>query len=124
MANIVLSGYGPRYEKLLKLVPSSFSKMDLDDILKIHFGENPGNDVKIWVKGTNLKSMTELGKQLKKQIIENNNLDMIIVDEFSPNINLPSFQILMTKDGVMTFFQRSEDLNTFLLNKFIAHMEL
>jgi hypothetical protein len=35
MANIVLSGSGPRYEKLLKLVPSSFSKMDLDDILKI-----------------------------------------------------------------------------------------
>lgn len=67
MANIVLSGSGPRYEKLLKLVPSSFSKMDLDDILKIHFGENPGNDVKVWVRGTSLKSMTELGNQLKNK---------------------------------------------------------
>ena len=99
--------------------------MDLeDDILKIHFGENPDQDSKVWVRGTTLKSMTELGEQLKRQIKENNNLDMIIVDEFSPNINLPSFQILITRDGVITFFQRSEDLNTFLINKFISHMEL
>ena len=68
--------------------------------------------------------MTELGNELKKQISENNNLDMIIIDDFSPNINLPSFQILITKDGVITFFQRSEDLNTFLINKFTSHMEL
>ena len=125
MASVVLSGSGPRYQKLLNHVPSNFSKMSLeDDILKIHFGENPDKDTKVWVRGTTIKSMTELGEQLKRQIKENINLDMIIVDEFSPNINLPSFQILITRDGVITFFQRSEDLNTFLINKFISHMEL
>ena len=125
MASVVLSGYGPRFERLSKLVPTPFSKMDVDDdILKVHFGDKPDKDVKVWVKGTSLKSMTELGNELKKQISENNNLDMIIIDDFSPNINLPSFQILITKDGVITFFQRSEDLNTFLINKFSAHMEL
>lgn len=125
MANVVLSGYGPRYEKLLKLIPTPFYKMNVDeDILKVHFGENPGKDVSVWVRGTHLKSMTQLGNELKKQIIENKNLDMIIIDEFSPNINLPSFQILITRDGVITFFQRSEDLNTFLINKFNSHMEI
>ena len=125
MASVVLSGYGPRYEKLSQLIPTSFYKMDVDeDILKVHFGENPGKDVSVWVRGTNLKSMTQLGNELKRQIIENNNLDMIIIDDFNPNINLPSFQILITRDGVITFFQRSEDLNTFLINKFSAHMEL
>lgn len=125
MASVVLSGYGPRFERLSKLVPTPFSKMDVDDdILKVHFGDKPDKDVKVWVRGTSLKSMTELGNELKNQIAENNNLDMIIIDDFSPNINLPSFQILITKDGAITFFQRSEDLNTFLINKFNSHMEL
>lgn len=126
MEVLEITGSGPRYQSLIENAPSVFSIKSEDDSvkLKVYIGENPDTDVNIWVRGNFSNNLQDVINELKQNLKNNRNLEMVAVENLNLSSLTSNYYVLMCRDEVLRSFQNSEDLNNYLLDRFKLNMAI
>ncbi len=126
MEVLEITGSGPRYQSLIENAPSVFSIKSEDDFvkLKVYIGENPDVDVNIWVRGNFSNNLQDVINELKQNLKNNRNLEMVAVENLNLSSLTSNYYVLMCRDEVLRSFQNSEDLNNYLLDRFKLNMAI
>jgi hypothetical protein len=123
MNNVIISGSGPRFERLTnQLNQTQFRSLsETDNSFKVWVGEgNPDNDYQIWIKKTNHIEFHLIIKELKEIIKNNPNLEMVGVDNIYSVPVMPNMCVIVGKDNVVRTFQNQFDLDNYLIERFAA----
>lgn len=123
MNNVIISGSGPRFERLTnQLNQTQFRSLsETDDSFKVWIGEgNPNNDYQIWIKKTNHTEFHLIIKELKEIIKNNPNLEMVGVDNIYSVPVMPNMCVIVGRDNVVRTFQNQFDLDNYLIERFAA----
>lgn len=123
MDNVIISGSGPRFERLTnQLNQTQFRSLsETDNSFKVWIGEgNPDSDYQIWIKKTNHTEFHLIIKELKEIIKNNPNLEMVGVDNIYSVPVMPNMCVIVGKDNVVRTFQNQFDLDNYLIERFAA----
>lgn len=123
MNNVIISGSGPRFERLTNQINQTQfrSLSETDDSFKVWIGEgNPNNDYQIWIKKTNHTEFHLIIKELKEIIKNNPNLEMVGVDNIYSVPVMPNMCVIVGRDNVVRTFQNQFDLDNYLIERFAA----
>jgi hypothetical protein len=123
MNNVIISGSGPRFERLTNQINQTQfrSLSETDDSFKVWIGEgNPNNDYQIWIKKTNHTEFHLIIKELKEIIKNNPNLEMVGVDNIYSVPIMPNMCVIVGRDNVVRTFQNQFDLDNYLIERFAA----
>lgn len=123
MNNVIISGSGPRFERLTnQLNQTQFRSLsETDNSFKVWVGEgSPDNDYQIWIKKTNHIEFHLIIKELKEIIKNNPNLEMVGVDNIYSVPVMPNMCVIVGKDNVVRTFQNQFDLDNYLIERFAA----
>ena len=118
LTDVVIMGAGPRFEKINSKINTfkTFSNESEKYVVWIGDGE-PGDDVKIWIKKTNNVNFAYLIDEMKKCFESKPDLEFVGVDNFNSISIFPKMCVLVSRQNIITTFQNSNDLDTFILEK-------
>jgi hypothetical protein len=123
MENVIISGSGPRFDKLTNQINQTQfrSLSDTENALKVWIGEGePGDDYHIWIKKTNNTEFHLIIKELQEIIKNNLNLEMVGVDNINTVPIMPNMCAIVGRDNVVRTFQNQFDLDNYLIERFSA----